>query len=214
MQTLGQTVAILCVILGVFSLSQSSIAEDRCSTTSINVTGVLDLNATIDSAGSSISSDAKLFNVDWTLSDYFKPTVLLNLRFKRVSVASWVVYLAGQTLIGDEKTAKKYIGEMKIRFDSNGNQGNIAGIGFGAELLDNSLPEGNRIVVDLNGFQLQPGKRTTDIKVQSEQSSSCSGFGEIADPIEVNGSANRISSPTYYNLEDGQKAMLNDVKTE
>lgn len=83
-------------------------------------------------------------------------------------------------------------------------------LGFGAASLDPSLG-GNRIGVDINNFKLLSGIHSVHLDVQSEQSSSCGGFGEIVSSAEVNGNTGRNSDPPWYSLDDGQRAMLNDV---
>ncbi|MBK8183296.1 MAG: hypothetical protein IPK63_10560 [Candidatus Competibacteraceae bacterium] len=123
--------------------------------------------------------------VDWELADYFASNSILNLKFRRIGISQWQVNIVGS--ITSKRGGKT--GVQKERSTC-----------FGAASLDPSL-SGNRIVVDIQNFKILPGKQS-------------GGVTRIVSAAEVNGNTDKNSTPIFYSLDAGQRAMLNDVPVQ
>ena len=190
------------------------VAENRnCSTTTINVSGVLDSNDPITNTDAVLLDESSMLQVDWELADYFASNSILNLKFRRIGISQWQVNIVGSITSKGGTIVSKDIATLRIDFDAAALQNGKEALGFGAASLDPSL-SGNRIVVDIQNFKILPGKQSAYLEVQSEQSSSCGGFGEIVSAAEVNGNTDKNSTPIFYSLDAGQRAMLNDVPVQ
>lgn len=197
-------------MLLLLSLSDEVVAENKnCSTSTINFSGILDSSTPITNTDSVLLDKSSMFHIDWALTDYFGSNSTLILKFHRTNISTWTVNIVGSMTSKGGKIVNRDIGRLQIDFDTTAIQDGGVALGFGAASLDPSL-SGNRIVVDINNFKLLAGINSVHVDVQSEQSSSCGGFGEIVSSAEVNGNTGRNSAPTWYSLDDGQRAMLND----